>query len=74
MQHSLIYRYDPAGPGPVESDIDAWMALSPKLEEVDVDGIVRTAPKGRRHPARSESSARLVSPFLPPAARSVTQL
>jgi hypothetical protein len=32
MQFSLLYRYDPAGPGPVESDIDAWIALSEDLQ------------------------------------------
>ena len=35
MQFSLIYRYDPAGPGPAEEDVDAWMALSHDLAAVD---------------------------------------
>lgn len=32
VQFSLLYRYDADGPGPLESDIDAWMKFSADLE------------------------------------------
>lgn len=64
MQFSLLYRYHADGPGPVESDIDAWMKFSADLEAAGAL-VHETGFFPSRGPSRS--------PLTPTATRSRPQ-